>query len=172
MILYKCYGTCDGKYPKDEMVEYKGKNYCKECYEIKFKEDTDREKLYKYLQEIFNINYPTGLMLKQIKEYREDRNYSYKNIYFTLKYMVEIQKKQLQMQYGIALVPHFYDEMLSYYKRLAEKRANTVIEKQEPIKIIIKPFEFKNDYKEKKLIDMNKLMNEIKGENENDSEQS
>jgi hypothetical protein len=165
MALYKCYGTCEKKYFKEELTNYKGKNYCPQCYASKVKEDTDREKLYKFLQETFNINFPTGLMLRQIKEFREDRNYSYKNIYFTIKYILEVQKINLQLKYGIALVPHYYDEMLAYYKRLAEKRATTVIEKTEPIKITIQPFVFE-DYKQKKLIDMEKFMNEIKGDDD------
>lgn len=162
--LVKCYGTCEQKYPQDEMTKFKGQNHCKSCYEAKVKEVNDREDLYKYLQEVFKISYPTGLMLRQIKQFKEDRGYSYKNIRFAVDYIIRIKRTNLQLKYGIALVPHIYDEMISYYKELKEKRDNTVIQKPKTVTIKKTPVIYENTYREKKMINMERLLEE------NDSE--
>lgn len=167
--LVKCYGYCGQKYPSDQMIKYKNANHCPECYGRKVKETEDREKLYNMLKEVFSINFPTGLMLRQIKQYREERNYSYRNIAFTIDYIINVKKQKLQMQYGIALVPHYYDEMIAYYKKLKEKREQTIVEEQQTIKVTIKPFNFANDYKERKLINMENLMNNLQEVSDNDN---
>jgi len=157
---YKCYGFCGEKYPKEELQLYKTHNHCKPCYERKVKETEDREELYRMVCQLFNLNFPTGLMLRQIKQFREERNYTYKNIYFTIDYIVRLQKVKLQPQYGIALVPHYYDEMLRYYKNLQEKRANTVIQEKTKVKVYIEPTPLVNEYREKKFINMEDLLND------------
>lgn len=161
--LVKCYGYCNEKHLKTEMIKFKGANHCPPCYERKVKDTEDRERLYNMLKETFNLSFPTGLMLRQIKQFREERDYSYKNIAFTVDYMTRHKKIKLQMQYGIALVPHYYDEMIAYYKDLKRRRDNMVIEKQSIKRIRIKPEPLVNEYREKKFINMNSLI----GGNEN-----
>lgn len=156
--LVKCYGTCGKKYPKSIMKKFSKKNYCPDCYEEKIKEEQDRQYLYNVIKETFNISFPTGLMLGQIKEFKEKRNYTYKNIAFTIDYITRIKKQKMDMKYGLALVPYYYDEMLEYYRDLQRKREQTVIQKPEIITIKIKPFKIENEYKNKKLIDMNSLL--------------
>ena len=162
--LVKCYGYCGNKYPKDRMIKFQNANHCPECYERKVKEVKDREALYNLLKQVFSINFPTGLMLRQIKQYKEERSYSYKNIAFTVDYIVNVKKQKLQLQYGIALVPHYYDEMIEYYKRLQEKRSKTTVKAQEFKTIKLKPFKHPKNYYEKISIDMKKMMDEIKEE--------
>lgn len=156
--LVKCYGTCEQKYLQTEMNKFKNVNHCPTCYAAKVKETEDREKLYGLIKEIFNLNFPSGLMLRQIKQYKDERNYSYKNIMFTIDYITHQKKIKLQTQYGIALVPHYYDEMISYYKDLKRRRENTVIEKQEIRRIKIKAPKLVNEYREKKFINMEDLL--------------
>lgn len=156
--LVKCYGYCEQKYPKSELIKYKNANHCKPCYDKKVKEVEDREHLYNLLKKTFDLNFPTGLMLRQIKEYREQRSYTYKNIAFAVDYIVRIKKIQLQTQYGIAMVPHFYDEMINYYKDLKRRRENMVITENKVQKVYIKPSIPQNKHKERKMIDMEKLL--------------
>jgi hypothetical protein len=156
--LVKCYGTCGNKYPQSEMLKFQNKNHCPSCYEAKVKEVQDRENLYNLLKQVFNISFPTGLMLRQIKQFREERNYTYKNIMFTVDYIVRIKKVKLQLQYGIALVPHYYDEMIEYYKELKRRREETVVQKSSVVKMKIRPFKFENEYRKKKFINMEDLL--------------
>ena len=67
MREYKCYGTCGKKYQKEFLVKVSSKNYCKTCASEIEKQKKDREVLYKTIQTVFNIPFPNGMMLKQIK---------------------------------------------------------------------------------------------------------
>lgn len=157
-ILVKCYGYCGKKHPKSQMKKYAGKNHCPDCYQKKIKEAEDRNKLYKTISEIFGITFPTGLMLRQIKEYRNERGYSYKNIRFAVDYIYRKKKMEPIVSKGIALVPYFYDEMIDYYKDLKEKRENTEFKKYETVKITLAPIPIDSSYREKKLINMEELL--------------
>ncbi|PED64014.1 hypothetical protein [Priestia megaterium] len=156
--LLKCYGTCGQKYQQSELIKYKNANHCKPCYEAKVKEVTDRENLYSLIKDIFNLSFPTGLMLRQIKQFREERDYSYKNIAFALDYIVRIKKIKLQTNFGIALVPHYYDEMISYYKDLQRRREQMQFIKPQKVKVKMKPLVLENEYRNKKLINMEDLL--------------
>lgn len=163
--LYKCYGYCGKSYPESEMIVYsptgkgEGKRYCLSCYRRKIKEVADREKLYSYIKETYNIDFPTGYMLRQIKSFVRERGYTYKNIRLTLDYVFRIKKAaKPEVKYGIALVPYYYDEMLAYYKDRQEKRKHTVIKKPNIVHIKMKPFTQENTYRNKKLIDMERLL--------------
>jgi hypothetical protein len=156
--LVKCYGTCGLKYPQEQMKKLSGANHCPSCYESKEKDIADREELYNFLKSYFNLNFPTGLMLRQIKQYREERSYTYKNIRFALDYMIRIKKIDLNLQYGIALVPHYYDEMIAYYKDLKERREKTQVVKVKTITVQKKPRNLENTYRQKKLINMEELL--------------
>ncbi|AJO60848.1 Bacteriophage related protein (plasmid) [Bacillus subtilis] len=157
--LVKCYGTCEQKHPQSIMQKFKSKNYCPACYKKKVKEVEDRENLYNKCKEVFGISFPTGLMLRQIKQFKEERGYTYKNIGFALDYIVRIKKIQLELKYGLALIPHYYDEMIDYYKDLKRRRENMVVKKIETQKVQIKPPSLsQNRYRDKKLINMEDLL--------------
>lgn len=165
--LLKCYGYCNEKHPKENLIKLNlnknssnpGQNYCKSCYEKKIKDHNDREDLYKYLQESFNLNFPTGLMLRQIKDFRNNRGYSYKNIRFTLNYVFNIKKTHKPVtKFGIAIVPYFHDEMIEYFKRLKEKRDNFVIGSNNVRKVTLPPFETNDSYRNTKFINMEALL--------------
>lgn len=155
--LVKCYGYCGKKHPKSQMIQLGGKNHCLSCYKRKIQERKDRDYLYKTIKEIFGITFPTGLMLKQIKEYREERGYSYKNIAYAVNYIYRKKKIKPITSKGIALVPYFYDEMISYYKDLKERRESP-IQKHEKVDLTLNPIPIDNAYREKKLINMEELL--------------
>lgn len=123
--LLKCYGECEQKYPVEQLFKTGGVNYCLPCLKKKEKEKTDRELLYKTIQLIFKVPYPTGQMLRQIKEFKEMRNYDYEGMTKTLCYIVKILKITPQTKYGLGLFPYHYDNAVKYYKDLEEKRNTT-----------------------------------------------
>lgn len=116
MKLYKCYGECNGKYTLEEMVVYSGKRHCKSCFEVKEKEQNERSQLYSLIKELYKITYPTGMMLKQIKNYREQFNYTYEGMIKTLMYL-EKQNLEFKPVYGLGIITYKYDEAQDYYKR-------------------------------------------------------
>ncbi|MDG0860380.1 hypothetical protein [Staphylococcus equorum] len=165
--LLKCYGYCNSKYPKEELKKLNlnknstndGHNYCVSCYEKKIKDFNDRNDLYKFLQDTFDLNFPTGLMLRQIKQFNEERGYSYKNIRLTLNYIFNIKRCYKPMtKFGIAMVPHFHEEMIEYYKNFKNKRENLTIKKTETKRVTLPLFETNESYKQKKLINMEDLI--------------
>lgn len=167
--LLKCYGYCNNKYPKEELKKLNlnknssnpGKNYCKSCYEKKLKEHNDRNELYQFIQKSYNLDFPTGLMLRQIKQFYEERGYTYKNMRFTLDYVFNIKKTYKPViKFGLAMIPYFHDEMINYYKELKSKRENLEIKQVKTIHVKRKPFETNESYKFNKLINMEELLNE------------
>lgn len=166
--LLKCYGYCNQKYPKEELRKLKinknasgdGQNFCKDCYDRKVKEVADREALYNFIQSTYNLTFPTGLILRQIKNFHEERGYTYKNIRFTLDYVFNIKKSYKPIvQYGISMVPYFHDEMIEYYRELKKKRENLVLTNGGTEVYQISPLQSNSDYLKNKLINMEELMN-------------
>lgn len=155
----KCYGTCNQKHPKDELKVFSGKNYCTSCYEKKKQEDQERIKLNQTISKWFDIPFPNGHMLKQIKNFRsEPYNYSYKNIRLTIDYCFSNKILKPEMKFGISFVPYYHDEMINYYKELNRKRAQTVIQEEKIIRLKLKPFKSENEYRDKKFINMEELL--------------
>lgn len=166
--LLKCYGFCGKKYPKEELIKLNlkkdstnpGLNHCKDCYSKKVIEHEERGKLYQFIQETYNLTFPTGLMLRQIKSFVEERGYSYKNIRFTLHYVFYIKKTyQPVVKFGVSMVPYFHDEMVQYYKTQKERRENFKAVESETIRVTLTPFENNDSYKHKKMIKMEELIN-------------
>lgn len=158
-LLVKCYGECEEKKPKAEMQVFGGKNHCPECYSKKVKQKESRTELYHYIQQTYNLTFPTGLMLRQIKKFNEENGYSYRNIMFTLIYVFEIKRcYSPQTHFGVAFVPYFYEEMLDYYRDLAEKRKNTIYKTADVVNVVIKAPTGNTKYKGNKLINMETLI--------------
>lgn len=127
--LLKCYGTCDNKYPKEELRSFKGKNYCNSCYEEQLNETAGRNQLYSVIKEYYNISYPTGFMLKQIKEFHNDRGYSYQIMAYTIKYIADFHKNiKLEQKYGLSIIPHFIDEARNfiYRTKILKEQTNSI----------------------------------------------
>ena len=158
--LYKCYGFCGNKYPQSLLTKISNKNYCIPCAEKVLKEKNDRESLYGTIKKIFDIPYPSGFMLKQIKDYKNDRNYTYEGINQTLCYAVKVHKMKLHRNAGLAIVPYYYDKAVSYYIELEEKRKNTKMEETSNIEVIrLKPLNLSNQYiRDKVFIKMEDLV--------------
>jgi hypothetical protein len=157
--LLKCYGEyCqkhDIKHPKSELIKHSGKNYCKTCYDKLIKDKEDRGKLYSYVAEIYDISYPTPLMMKHIKEMKETYGWSYKRIYALINYVVTY-KKILDPKYGLRYYANDYQEMVNYYAEKKKRKENNKGKKNKSKTIVVNSENFKvNKYKNEKLYDMN-----------------
>lgn len=150
--LYVCYGTCGQKYEKEFLMKYNGKNYCKKCLEEKVKEKQDRLELYSYIKEIYNIDFPTGYMLKSIKQYQEQQGYKLKGMFLTLKYCKEIKKMTFNQKMGLGIILYEYENAKRYWIEQNEKQKNHKDVKIENEVIVITKLDNRNYYKESKLI--------------------
>ncbi len=106
---------CKAKLKKEEKFTYSNKTYCSKCYEIKKLEKREYDELLKTICEYYKIQVPTGLMLKQIKDFKEQFNYTYAGITYTLWYCKDILRKVFDCKYGLALVRYEYINAESYF---------------------------------------------------------
>lgn len=139
---------------KAELIKYKNKNYCFKCYKKKTEEDLGREMLVRTISEVFNIPYPTGRMLGQMKRFFEERNYTYVDQANALTYGRDVLKKKFTPNYGLGLVPYIIDDAREFYAKrdrqledmknikslgkveIVDKKANFYQEKNRRSKII------------------------------------
>lgn len=138
-----------------ERKVYSGKSYCAACYKI-IKDDLNSYRvLITYICENYNISKPTGMMLKQIKEYKNELGYTYNGMGYALWYANEILNKTFDIKYGVSLIKHYYDEAADYYNQLQNIRnsVNNVIDKTKVRNIKITKRSNNNNH----LLDIDKL---------------
>lgn len=112
--LSKC-KSCGIELQKKDRNVYSGKTYCKKCYDLKVSEKNQYNNLIKTICNYFEINKPTGLILKQIKDYKEQFDYTYSGMQYTLWYCKDILGKSFEIKYGIALVKYQYENSKDYF---------------------------------------------------------
>lgn len=149
---------------KENTVCHNSRYYCKVCYENKIRESQDYKELIAYICELHQIDAPTGLMLKQIKDFKEQFNYTYRGIKSTLHYFYEIlQGNDVGNSIGIGIVPFVYEEAKKFYidkKAVKESMSNCDIRKIQENRRIInikKEDKSNNTYRDMALIDIEKL---------------
>lgn len=129
-------------YREDEEYEiYKNRFYHKECYDKIKKENDDKEKLEKFIKELFQLEILPLLIKNQIKKYvGADYNYTFSGIMGSLDYFFNIKKNDIHKSKGIGIVPYIYDEAKQYFTNLnnIENKNKDIDLKNKTIKIIIK----------------------------------
>lgn len=152
---------CEKKITKDEKYTHSNKTYCKECYDKIKSEQEQRELFIRTVCNYMNIESPTGIMLKQLKEYKLEFNYSYSGMNYTLWYFVNILGKVPQTKYGLAFIKYHYHDARKYYEqqsKIKESLNNIEFEiKEKRVKIKKKERSLRNDL----LFNLNDL---LKGE--------
>lgn len=146
---------------RDLHVYGKNKNrFCMKCYKKEQQITFDRNRLCAFIAKLFGLDRPTGIMLRQIKEYKEKQNISYRNMYFALDYATNIKGYELNLKFGVAVIPAIHAEMLNYYADIKQKRESA--KNFNPTKSIdvvrIKKPVFDDSYRQKKMIDMESLL--------------
>lgn len=118
----------------------------------KSQEEKDKEALENYIMKLFGDNYITPRIRSQIKQFREEYNYTYSGIHKALIYFFEIKKNSIEKaNNGIGIVPYVYKDAYNYYYAIWEAQqkneAKLVEIKRVPIRevetIIIPPPERK-----------------------------
>jgi hypothetical protein len=141
---------CEKKIVKEEKYIVSGKGYCEDCYEDILIEKESYKNLISIVCEYFNIEKPTGLILKQIKQYRDEFNYSTSGITYTLWYIKEIEGKSFnEVKYGIALVKYYYEKAKQYFEqqeRISRSVDNFEIKTREVKLNINKVYDKKKDH--------------------------
>lgn len=108
---------CGIKLNKEDKYTYSNKTYCKTCYEVKLQEKRDYDNLINVILKYFNLSVPNGLILKQIKDYKESFNFTYGGINYCLWYITQIKGVKLDIKYGIAMVKFEYENARNYFEQ-------------------------------------------------------
>lgn len=110
---------CKNMNEKETTVEISGKYYCQECSAIKEKElsknKDDWDELYEYICSLYNIETLTGMMFKQIKDFRNIHNYTNKGILLTLQYYYETLENEVLEDTGLGIVVYYYEQAKKHY---------------------------------------------------------
>ena len=161
--LVKCYGeecvAAGIKHPSNIMTKLSGKNYCPECYEKEIENRRQRDKLYSYICEVYNIPFVTPLIKKHINDFIAN-GLTYKRIYALIHYCYTIKKNfnMPDMKYGIMTLGNYYNEMLQYYAEKKKQKEKNKGKMNSSRKIVIDSSNYlTNRYKDDKMINMEDL---------------
>ena len=160
--LLKCYGEeCQAKnikHPSDKLSKLSGKNYCPKCYNIEKTNRENREEAYRIIAHAYDIQMPTTLMKKHVKDMHENYGWSYKRIMVLADYVFNKKKiNMLDMKYGVKHLENYHQEMNEYYiKRKRQKDLNKGKKNPKETKVIKGNFN-DNTYKKSKIINLEEL---------------
>lgn len=134
---------------------------CLSCVEIRDQIETDRQELYELVAELFFMKFPTGMMMKQIKDYKEDLEYTYRGMTLSLIYWTETLGNTMSNARGVGIIPYIYEDAKNFYiekmeiRQEVEGMGNNFTTRKE-VKIQ-KSKTQKNKNGKYKVIDMNSL---------------
>lgn len=154
--------NCGKKISKDEKIMISNKSYCKECAKEVELDKQSYKLLIDTICQYYDIQCCTGLIYKQIKDYKEQFNYSYNGMTYCLWYIKEIERKPFnEIKYGIAYIKYYYEKAKEYYDQQSIISKSVSMEKPiENTRVIV----LKNNKINKKsdglLFDFNSLFKE------------
>lgn len=163
---------CKQRSHKDNMLKVGSRYWHHDCRQLEMQEKDENEaeelkikkrdseeykELIACICDLFNIKRPTGMILKQVKEYHnEPFGYRYKAIQLALEYFFIIKEHSTADARGIGIVPYIYDEAAEFWKTMAEFHSLEETEKEEAQTITIRK-QKENKRKRKNRFDMDKL---------------
>ncbi len=142
--LATCKG-CGKSLQPDEKHMHNSKSYCSDCYSSIKRYSEEYKSLIEFICVNFELDKPTGIMFKQIKELKDEFNYSYAAMTYTLWYCKEILNKTLDKKYGMALIKYYYDEAREYYEQ--QERLKNQVAKLENTTVITRRIKQSNSKK-------------------------
>ena len=151
--------SCGKKLQQEEKCSHASKTYCKECYEKILRDSDEYRQLIEFICTHYEIERPTGFMLKQIKDMKTEYGWSYAAMTYTLWYCKEVLGKQLLEKYGVALIKHFYEEASNYYSQ--QEKMKEQMKRLENVEVktkVIKRNQSKSTNSNSSLINLGNLL--------------
>lgn len=152
MAHYVICSVCKERFDRDRIQAVKSgaKRYAHQaCFPegeiVPLGEDIDKElvELEEYIKTLFSFERLPIKIRKQIKEFKEQYNYSYSGMRLSLYWFYELKQNDInKANGGIGIVPYIYKEAYEYFHRLyiAQQANKTATIEKLPTKIIkIKP---------------------------------
>lgn len=145
--LVKCQ-YCENKVDKDEAYEHKKKYYHTHCFEEWQQQKVHRQELIDYICKLFRIDVPTGMILKQIKDFQTDYKYTLKGMELSLRYFHETLDNSVQQGSGIGIIPFVYEDAKNHYiKQQSIAKSLENLNKTEEVVVYIDPNKYKRKSK-------------------------
>lgn len=116
---------------------------CRKAYEeTKTKEELDYEELEQYIKQLFKIPQLTARITKQIRDFKDEYNYTYSGMRQTLVWWYEIEGNDLsKANQGIGIIPYIYEQAYDYYYSLFLSQTINSIQDIEKFEIRIEEIE-------------------------------
>lgn len=155
--------SCGKKNNKEETIKIQTRYYCLDCGEKKKKKTELNldgwDELYKYICNLYDIDKPTGMMFKQIKEFRTEYGYTNKGIYLTLKYYYETLGHEIKENTGLGIVIYYYEQAKQHFIATLEvKRHAEKFEPNEKINMIKIKIKDEKKYNIKNQLSLNDII--------------
>ena len=117
---------CKQKFDRDKFpfIQVSQRRYAhQECSlsedQKKDKEEQDKINLENYIMKLLKVDYIDARVRKQIKQYREEYNYTYSGIHKALVYFYEVKGNSTEKANGgIGIVPYVYQHAYEYHYNL------------------------------------------------------
>ena len=156
---------CESLNHKEETIYHQKRYYCKICYENKTKESDDYKNLVKYLCDLYEIDVPTGFMFTQLKNFKEQYNYTYKGMELTLDYFYKIKtNNKPEVEKGLGIIPYIYEEAKKFFietrdikKNLEGINIQNIVNKVNTISIKNSDRKKERDYKNIAIINIDEI---------------
>lgn len=164
-----CCGECANEVDDKTVATKQGvKWYHNDCLAKRETRIADMYELYEYLVEIFHLQdkIPTPLMMKQIKTFKEEYNYTYKGMYLTLKYFHETLGNPVDSR-GIGIIPYVYEDAKQHrieINKIKKESASMVVNENgsgvviEHVTIKKTKDDYQNSFLQMQLIDISDII--------------
>ncbi len=152
---------CNNLIEKSKSVSYKKRYYCPSCLEEKINRMDSWDKLFNIITNLYEIDKPTAMMFKQLKDYRAaPYNFTDEGMYLTLKYYYYILGNSIKEDTGVGIIPYYYERAKQYFLSIydLEEIIENHEEKEDVITIKTKDF---NKASDKKVLDIEVDWSEI-----------
>lgn len=126
---------------KEDTIKIGARYYCVDCGEqVKAEKEEKKDawsKLFDYICKINNIDKPTGMMFKQLKDFRnEPYNYTDEGMLATLQYYYDVLESAVKEGVGLGIIPYYYERTKSYYEDVYRVEDSLENEKEIEQKVI------------------------------------
>ena len=109
--IYVCSNECEQKYnAKNVQSSQKASKKCDDLIELKA-----------YINQLYNGNVNWGLVMRQIKSFKEEYGYTYAQQLCVLKYAYEIEGLSFEA-HGIGIIPWVFQKCKQFYSQLSSVR--------------------------------------------------
>jgi len=158
MGLSTCKG-CGNKFNTKDKQTYSGKAYCPTCYEGQVNAGKDYRDLIDTICLYFEMDKPTSLIYKHMKDYQEQLGYPYSAMTYTLWYCKFIKGYKFDSKYGMACVKYECDNAKAYYMQQLKIQESVTIASKTDEKINEVTINIKKQDRKSILIDIDELIN-------------